>query len=126
MKKTTTALSALLATSVFMSGCAINIGDKKDDDGYSYQLEISTEKDNRQNLSLLNLGQTKQQVIDIFGTADFSEAFSLNQQKVQILYYRTQRSDENAPLTKKECTPLIFKQGQLDSWGQLALVAMQK
>ena len=60
-------------------------------------------------------------VVDELGAADFNEMISSNGDTVQVLYYRTQRVDDDGITTKNECTPLVFVNNELKGWGELSL-----
>ena len=72
---------------------------------------------NKQTISGLDIGQTKQDILDLLGQADFSEAKQYAQGTLTILFYRTQRKHSDGQTTRDECTPLLFKNGQLIAWG---------
>lgn len=72
---------------------------------------------NSQKLNDLNLGQDISEVKTLFGKADFSEAKSLKDGQLQVLFYRTQHDKSDGITTKEECTPLIFKDNKLVAWG---------
>ncbi|MCL1057019.1 DUF3192 domain-containing protein [Shewanella gelidimarina] len=73
---------------------------------------------NRAKMTEITIGQSIAEVKSIFGKADFSEAKISNEQNLQILFYRTQHKESDGETTKDECTPLLFKQGQLVAWGE--------
>jgi hypothetical protein len=54
------------------------------------------------------------------GVADFNESYQKNGEQIQVLFYRTNRLHKDGLTTKDECTPLIFKNNQLVSWGENA------
>jgi len=60
------------------------------------------------------------QVKNLMGVPDFNETYEKNGETIQVLYYRTQRTKKDGITTKDECTPLIFKQSILSSWGEMA------
>ncbi|MGL6123499.1 MAG: DUF3192 domain-containing protein [Shewanella sp.] len=72
---------------------------------------------NSQKLNDLNLGQDISEVKTLFGKADFSEAKSLKDAQLQILFYRTHHNKSDSITTKDECTPLMFKDNKLVAWG---------
>ena len=72
---------------------------------------------NRKAIQKLEIGATLASVTDLMGTADFNEIVLKEDEKYQILYYRTQRTVEDGLTTKDECTPLIFNNRELVGWG---------
>ena len=54
------------------------------------------------------------------GLADFNEFHQKDQDRFQVLYYRTQRKNGDGVTTKDECTPLVLKNGLLVGWGDTA------
>ncbi|MCL1094540.1 DUF3192 domain-containing protein [Shewanella kaireitica] len=73
---------------------------------------------NRAQLTEIAIGQSIDEIKAMFGKADFSEAKISNQQNLQILFYRTHHKESDGETTKEECTPLLFKQGNLVAWGE--------
>ncbi|WOT04253.1 DUF3192 domain-containing protein [Shewanella youngdeokensis] len=105
--------------SIGLSGCMINV-----DDGHS-SWESSdkwqqTQQSNREKLSMLSLGMSKEQVITLMGTADFNEAFIEDGKEVHVLFYRTQRMKGDGKTTKDECTSLVIRENALVGWGDKA------
>jgi len=121
MKKSI-AILLLTAPLVFgLTGCVIAIdGDKHDSD-----LDMSNSHDraisNRQHIAGLIPGLSFTEVTGRMGTADFNESYDKSGETIQVLFYRTHRVHKDDLTTKDECTPLIFKQGGLVSWGDNAL-----
>lgn len=72
---------------------------------------------NQQKLNELNLGQHINEVRQLLGKADFSEAKSVKDTKLQVLFYRTHHHKSDGITTKEECTPLIFENEKLIAWG---------
>jgi len=79
---------------------------------------------NRDNLMKLDLGMTKDQVLEIMGKPDFTEAYQKFGVVTETLYYYTKKRrvdtyrrwpDEN--IQKDECTPVVFERGKLTGWG---------
>jgi len=127
-KTKTLGAKALLITSFFagtmlLSGCVISI-DEDHEDGYSVSSGANWQKyeaKNRQFIANLSPGVSKMSVVDKLGAADFNEMVSSNGDAVQVLYYRTQRVDDDGITTKNECTPLVFVNNELKGWGELSL-----
>lgn len=73
---------------------------------------------NNAKLSELTLGQPLDTVTLVLGKADFSEAKTVEQDSLQVLFYRTHHSQSDGETTRDECTPLLFKNNKLIAWGQ--------
>jgi hypothetical protein len=116
-------LTSLLAGTVLLSGCVISIDDNYED-GYNVSSAANWEKHeakNRQFIADARPGMSKSAVVDKLGSADFNEMVSDEGDAVQVLYYRTQRVDDDGITTKNECTPLVFINNELVGWGELSL-----
>ena len=109
-----------------LSGCVIAIdADKRSEwDTQHSQLE-AREQNNRQHIQSLQLGISFADITEKMGIADFNELSIKGSEQYQILYYRTQRKQQDGITTKDECTPLIFKDNSLIGWGQDYLKSMQ-
>ena len=116
--------AAILAVSTLgLSGCVLNVGDHESSRSNGHWED--QQQLNRTNLTQLAIGMTKEQVLILMGTADFNEAFSINnsnaaEEHVQVFFYRTQWSKGDGKTTKDECTPLVIKNNQLVGWGDAA------
>lgn len=73
---------------------------------------------NNAKLSELTLGQPLDTVTLVLGKADFSEAKTVEQDSLLVLFYRTHHSKSDGETTRDECTPLLFKNNKLIAWGQ--------
>jgi len=116
-------LTSFFASTMLLSGCVISIDDNYED-GYDVSSGANWQKHeakNRQFIADLSPGVSKMSVIDKLGAADFNEMVSSNGDAVQVLYYRTQRVDDDGITTKNECTPLVFVNNELKGWGELSL-----
>lgn len=109
---------------VGLSGCMVVV----DKDGTDFSVGNSwnsdwekAEKRNRAHIAQLQPGDSLKQVQSRMGVADFSEGFSRDGVEMVVLYYRTQRTAEDGKTSRDECTPLLFKQGQLIGWGEQSL-----
>ncbi|MDP4534911.1 DUF3192 domain-containing protein [Alkalimonas collagenimarina] len=102
-----------------LSGCVIAINDhnKSDSDGTNWR---ENQKNNRQYINQLTTGTPMITVMQQLGTADFTETFQKDDDAVQVLFYRTHHRRSDGMTTKDECTPLVFKNGQLTGWGEKA------
>lgn len=89
----------------------------------SYDSSESWKKEqriNKQKIAQLNVGDTYTSVRETMGTPEFNEAFVSEGKQVQVIFYRTNHRHSDGETTKDECTPLIFIDGQLHSWGNKA------
>ena len=111
-------LAAALGLSLGLSGCVISVdGDGVDGHYGDWQ---DREQKNRKNINHLSPDLNLAQVTDRMGLADFNEFHQKDQDRYQVLYYRTQRKDGDGVTTKDECTPLVLKNGLLVGWGDTA------
>ncbi|MBC3764911.1 DUF3192 domain-containing protein [Neptunicella marina] len=76
------------------------------------------EQYNRVQISKLEAGMSKQQIIDMMGSPDISEAKSVTDKVVQVMFYRTERKKSDGITTADECIPLLFEDNQLIAWGK--------
>ncbi|MBN1141162.1 MAG: DUF3192 domain-containing protein [Deltaproteobacteria bacterium] len=73
---------------------------------------------NNANLLSLEMGATKEEVLQVMGKPDLNEAYqSLHGKSVAIFFYYTQRKWQDGNTTKDECTPVVFENGKLIGWG---------
>lgn len=125
MKSRLAIMAVFGLASLGLSGCVVNVGDGESGWDNSESWEKVQDK-NRQNLSRLNLGMTKDQVNLVMGEADFNEAYltkatdSQPEKAVQVLFYRTQHVHSDGKTTKEECTPVVFRDSKLVGWGETA------
>lgn len=68
----------------------------------------------------LKLGVTHKEILDLLGSPDISEAKLVENEKVQVMFYRTQRKTPDGITTQDECTPLLFKNDVLIAFGENA------
>ena len=117
-------IAALMATG--LSGCVIVAADHDE-----FDREFSTsdwedlERDNRNRISKLNIGEGYEAVMGKMGQASFTEAFQHDGATYQVLYYRTHRTHPDGDTSKDETTPLVFKDGVLVGWGMDALARIR-
>lgn len=119
MKLKTIALVSILPLSLMMGGCSIQIHDGET--SYKSGWE-NTEKANRRHIAQLEPGMSYSQVKDLMGLPDFNELETRDGRKEQRLYYRTHRADADGETTKDECTPILFVNDKLVSWGPAAMM----
>ncbi len=112
MKKQWLALALCLP----LTACVVHVGgDDEDGSHYSHQ---QREDRNRDIIAGLNPGMAMSQIQASLGTPDFDNLLADGH---RVLYYRTQRRHGDGMTTEDECTPLIFKDGILLGWGDMAL-----
>ncbi len=121
VKKSYLALLIALPLTTSLSGCVVAVGGDKGGYSYSYDFE-DKEQENRHNLTKLQPNMTFKDVKTIMGIPDFNEVYEKNGEIIQVIFYRTQRTKKDGLTTKDECTPLIFKENKLVSWGEKALI----
>jgi len=111
-------LAATLPLMLGLTGCVISIGGEHSDWGSDWE---KTQKDNRQAIARLNVGDSREHVMTMLGEPAFSESFTQNKNTYQVYYFRTHRSHGDGETTKDETTPVIFLDGKLTGWGESAL-----
>ncbi|MGL4615051.1 MAG: DUF3192 domain-containing protein [Shewanella sp.] len=112
--------------SLGLSGCVVNVGDGEAQSQWRESWQQQQEQ-NRTYLTKLSLGMSQDQVMTLMGTPAMSEAYiqpSAQQgeapKEVLVLFYRTQRNQEDGKTTKDECTPIVFRNNALIGWGETA------
>jgi len=118
MKKSMLALILAVPLTTGLTGCVVSVGGD-DDYGMQHSYE-DREYENRQKIARLELNTSFADIQSKLGTPDFNEVYQKNGENIQVLYYRTNRKHKDGVTTKDECTPLIFKNSQLVSWGETA------
>ena len=63
---------------------------------------------------------THKKIIDLLGGPDISEAKFSGEDKIQVMYYRTQHKKADGITSQDECTPLLFKNDKLVALGKKA------
>ena len=76
------------------------------------------EQYNQVQVGKLELGTSKQQVMELLGSPDISEAKRVQDESLQVMFYRTQHMESDGITTMNECTPLLFRNDILISWGE--------
>ncbi|NRA82841.1 MAG: DUF3192 domain-containing protein [Gammaproteobacteria bacterium] len=120
MKKSLIALLVMAPLSLSLTGCVVAIGDHDRDNGYVMS-DHDRQYENRKQIATLMVNATFSAVQDKMGVPDFNETYDKNGETIQVLFYRTHRVHKDDLTTKDECTPLVFKQNKLVSWGDKAL-----
>ncbi len=123
MKKPVLLMSVLLSAVLVTTGCSVNIGGSKWEGSDRATME-SHEKQQRDRIARMSVGTDIETVRQEMGTPDFTEVYNQQGGKVMVLFYRTHRIKADGNTTKDECTPLVFKNNKLDSWGERALSSL--
>lgn len=61
---------------------------------------------------------SKDHVLQSLGSPDITEAKTISEQNYQVMFYRTHHKESDGITTKDECTPFLFKNGELVAWGE--------
>ncbi len=78
------------------------------------------EQHNAMQIAKLKLGVTHTDIINLLGSPDISEAKEVANDKIQVMFYRTQHKTPDGITSQDECTPLLFKNDVLISFGENA------
>lgn len=119
MKNTLAALVLIVPMTFGLTGCIIVADGDGDYDNISSSFQ-DREYENRKKIARLELNTNYDQVQNNLGVPDFNETYDKDGELIQVLFYRTNRKHKDSMTTKDECTPLVFKNGQLISWGDNA------
>ncbi len=126
MKTKLLGLALLGFATMNLTGCIINAGGGEhgyNSDSDSWQ---KRQKQNKYHITLLKLGMSKKEVLDVMGQPDISEAYLTEKKgdqagsEVQVFFYRTQHNNSDSKTTKDECTPMVVRDGKLVGWGDSA------
>ncbi|WP_438864202.1 DUF3192 domain-containing protein [Neptunicella sp.] len=120
MKKTL--LIAALVLPLTLSGCIVSVDGRDGEKWHSDWQDI--EHQNRDKLTRLENGMSVNAVKKIMGVADFNELYQQQGHNIQVLFYRTQRKESDGITNKDECTPVVFKDGNLIGLGETAYSAI--
>ncbi len=112
-------LSLSLLFSGLLSGCVIAVHDGEGH--YSSDEWKERQEANRKEIANLRTGMDMQQITEKLGGADDSEGFERNGKNYVILYYRTRHVKSDGETSREETTPLVFEEGKLKGWGNMAL-----
>ena len=63
---------------------------------------------------------THTKILKMLGGPDISEAKMWGEDKIQVMYYRTQHKRADGITSQDECTPLLFKNDTLVALGEKA------
>ena len=119
MRKSLVALLISAPLVMGLTGCVVAI-DGKSHDSDSIHNSHNRAEQNREHIAALIPSMSFADVTARFGIADFNENYQKNGENIQVLFYRTHHVHKDDLTTKDECTPLIFKQSRLVSWGESA------
>lgn len=110
-------LFVLIPVVFVLNACVVVVdGDKNTKSSRSTSWE-QIEQTNRDEIARLNSGQSLSTVMNTMGTPDFDESLELESGTYRVLYYRTHRKVADGMTTRDECTPLVFRNGELVGWG---------
>lgn len=97
-----------------LAGCVIHVSDDSAGRGADWQ---ERQEYNRDVIAHLEIGQTRAKVEERLGRPDFTEAYVHEGAEYHILHYRTQHRHGDGKTTRDETTPLVFRDGHLEGWG---------
>jgi hypothetical protein len=78
------------------------------------------EEYNQVQITKLELGLKKQDILALLGTPDITEAKRSDVGRLQVMFYRTQHMQSDGITTEDECTPLLLENDELIGWGESA------
>lgn len=117
--------ASVLTAAMMLQGCVI-VTESDWEDGKSQYEGQQQERDNRTMIAALPMALSVEEVKQRMGTPDFSDRVQDDGITYQVLYYRTHRQHADGMTTRDECTPLVFKNGELTGIGELALDSIKK
>lgn len=120
MKKSLILISLTLPVLLSLNGCVFAVGGDGDSRHHFAKNHPDKEFENRKKIAKLNTQMTLLEVQNNLGIADFNEVYEKDGRQIQVLFYRTHIVEKNGITTKDECTPLVFINGVLKSWGEQA------
>jgi hypothetical protein len=92
--------------------------DKPQDMGWKDREEY-----NKVQISKLELGLQRKQILELLGSPDITQAKRNNDKELQVMLYRTQHRQADGITTEDECTALLFENNELIAWGDSAYQA---
>ncbi len=107
-----------------LSGCVVAVGNGEGDWDDSDSNWRKTQQANLGYINNLKIGTSTESVRSNLGSPAFVETFQRQGETVEVLFYRTNHRHSDGETSKDECTPLVFKRGQLVGWGDKAYQAM--
>lgn len=112
-------LLLVLPLVTLLSACIVHVG-HDEEDSYSSDWK-KRQKMNQEMINDLAMGTDISEVRDRFGSPDFSEAFQSGEDNYTVLFYRTRHRHSDGDTSRDETTPLVFKNGKLEGWGETLL-----
>jgi len=106
-------VAATVLLTLGSTGCVFIDGERVDLDDWREE-----QRDNREAISRLEIGSSRETVVERLGTPDDSEAFQQNGEEVRVLFYRTRHRNADGDTTRDETTPLVFRDDRLVGWGE--------
>lgn len=86
--------------------------------GSPYQTTAEA-RQNRDNMLKLNIGQTKEQVLELMGKPYKTETYLSGEKPVEFWLYLTEgKNIDDRTLRDSNFTPLAFENGILQGWGR--------
>ena len=116
-------LSVVVVSASVLSGCIIV---NSENDGPANHHEYQQHKTIKEKISLLDLGATREEVVEVLGNPDVSKAYELEDGAYYVLYYNTGRKHNDNESVKPVSTPLVFKDGLLVGWGDEILATLNQ
>lgn len=75
---------------------------------------------NQIQIAKIELGLSKNEVLELLGSPDITEAKRDAEKELQVMFYRTQHKQADGITTQDECTALLFENSKLVAWGETA------
>lgn len=117
-------ITSLMASNFTLGGCVIAVDSEKFVDHTQREFWQDRELNNRQHIQKLTLNTSIQRVTEQMGAADYSDIMKVGEKAYQVLYYRTQRKNQDGITTKDECTPIVFLNQNVVGWGESFINAL--
>jgi hypothetical protein len=108
----------LLLLTLSLTGCVVAIGNGHGDGEDNWK---ERQGKNSRYINSLSIGASRAVVESDLGSADILEVFQRNGDDYRVLFYRTQRVNDDGRTTKNETTPLVFIDDKLVGWGDTAI-----
>lgn len=116
-------ISAL--TFPLLTGCVVAVNGGEDGEYVTKSSWQKEYKETRNKIANLAIGEQYSSVIEQFGTPNFSESFKKEETDIRVLFYATHSLHSDGKASKDECTPLVFKNGVLQGWGEASYKQIQ-
>lgn len=116
-KRRAMALAGVLTLA--LAGCAVTVNDGN---GAGYDSDWRERQEhNRREIARLEIGMSLAEIRDRLGRPDITEAFMQDGAEYRVFYYRTRHTRGDGKTTRDEATPLVFRDGRLEGWGETLL-----